>query len=244
MCKTWQILTGQAPETIATVAAATALVDPNTKTNREIFVGNVPLEAQADALQQFLGSAMQQVGLTTAPGNPIVHVRMNARFSFLEFRSMEEATHALFLNNIPFGSSTLTFARPSKYAGPVTPTKSWFETLADSNVLGNVMEQQAAGPPPSTVVRIGSVVNADELVDDESYQEVIEDMREECSRYGTVLGIEIPRNAAAGVGYVFVQYSTVEEATKARNAFSSRTFDGKQVDATFFGHDDFAAKRF
>lgn len=45
---------------------------------------------------------------------------------------------------------------------------------------------------------------------------VVEDMTEECSKYGTVAAIEIPHvgGPTQGVGYVFVKYNTREEAQK------------------------------
>lgn len=116
---TWQVLTGQAtPDSIPPP------LDPNTKTRRELFVGNMPPEAQGSVIRDFLGNAMTQVGLTTGAGNPIVNVRMNSRFSFLEFRSVEECTNALNLNNIPFMGASLNLARPAKYDGPQTVSKS------------------------------------------------------------------------------------------------------------------------
>lgn len=41
-------------------------------------------------------------------------------------------------------------------------------------------------------------------------------MTEECSKYGSVAGIEIPHvgGPGAGVGFVFVKYTTREEAQK------------------------------
>lgn len=41
-------------------------------------------------------------------------------------------------------------------------------------------------------------------------------MTEECSKYGTVAGIEIPHvgGAGAGVGFVFVKFHTREDAQK------------------------------
>jgi hypothetical protein len=38
-------------------------------------------------------------------------------------------------------------------------------------------------------------------------------MREECKRYGAVAAVEIPRLGAPGVGYVYVQYAKLEDAT-------------------------------
>lgn len=50
----------------------------------------------------------------------------------------------------------------------------------------------------------------------ETMLQVVEDMTEECSKYGTVAAIEIPHvgGAGAGVGFVFVKYHTREDAQK------------------------------
>ena len=50
--------------------------------------------------------------------------------------------------------------------------------------------------------------------------EILEDVQEECSKYGQVLDLKIPRPAggsrqSAGVGKIFVKFDTVESATKA-----------------------------
>ena len=47
---------------------------------------------------EFLGSAMMQVGLCTAPNNPIVSTRVSTKFSFVELRSVGEAENMLNLN--------------------------------------------------------------------------------------------------------------------------------------------------
>lgn len=54
-----------------------------------------------------------QVGLCKPP-NPIISIRMNARFAFLEMRSAEDATAALNLDGIPFGGASLSVGRPKK----------------------------------------------------------------------------------------------------------------------------------
>eukprot|EP00958_Prasinococcus_capsulatus_P003189 scaffold293_cov267-Prasinococcus_capsulatus_cf.AAC.17 len=45
------------------------------------------------------------------------------------------------------------------------------------------------------IVSLSSCVTADELKDDAEYEEILDDMREECSKYGTVKDIVIPRPA-------------------------------------------------
>lgn len=46
---------------------------------------------------------------------------------------------------------------------------------------------------PTDVLCLLNMVSPDELIDDEEYEEILEDIREECSKYGTVKSIEIPR---------------------------------------------------
>ncbi len=81
----------------------------------------------------------------------------------------------------------------------------------------------------TTCIKIGNVVDEQEL--EEEFEEVLEDMREECGKYGTVKSVDIPLKGKDGAGFVFVQYSTPEEANSAKQGFGTRTFDGKQVSA-------------
>lgn len=46
---------------------------------------------------------------------------------------------------------------------------------------------------PTEVLCLLNMVMPEELVDDEDYEEILEDIREECCKYGSVRSIEIPR---------------------------------------------------
>lgn len=46
---------------------------------------------------------------------------------------------------------------------------------------------------PTEVLCLLNMVMPEELLDDEDYEEILEDIREECCKYGTVRSIEIPR---------------------------------------------------
>ena len=84
----------------------------------------------AQMLTEFLGKAMEHVGLATAPGNPILNCRPSGKFAFIEIRSKEEAANALNLNNIPYLGEQLSVRRPTKYMGPQTPHGNWEDILA------------------------------------------------------------------------------------------------------------------
>jgi hypothetical protein len=68
-----------------------------------------------------------------------------------------------------------------------------------------------------------------------------EDVNDECNNYGTVRAIVIPRPSGSSVddeeksvGNIFVSFTSPEAATKAKNALSGRTYDGKSVVAVFY----------
>lgn len=142
--QTWQQLTGQplppgmvpvpenTPEALLIGGSGSGgmSTNPEEKLQRELFVGNTTPEMTEAMLRDFLGRAMEQVGLTLYPGNPILACRVSGKFAFVELRSKEEAANALNLNNIPYLGAQLRVGRPSKYTGPETPHGNWEDILA------------------------------------------------------------------------------------------------------------------
>lgn len=70
-------------------------------------------------------------------------------------------------------------------------------------------------------------------------------MQEECSKYGQILGVKIPRPSggsrqSAGVGKIFVKFDTVESTTNALKALAGRKFSDRTVVTTYFSEVSFA----
>lgn len=69
--------------------------------------------------------------------------------------------------------------------------------------------------------------------------EIVEDVTEECGKYGQVLDLKLPRPILGkenkGVGKIFVKYDTPESAQKALRALAGRKFADRTVVVTFFG---------
>lgn len=69
--------------------------------------------------------------------------------------------------------------------------------------------------------------------------EILEDVREECSKFGEVLDLKIPRSRGAhtnpGVGKIFVKFDGIESAQKALQALAGRKFNDRTVVVTSFG---------
>ncbi|GMG16649.1 unnamed protein product [Phytophthora fragariaefolia] len=101
-----------------TMAAAVAQ-----KPARELYVGNLPPNVTGPQLQEFLSTIIQQVGLTTQPGNPIINTwtSTDGHFAFCEMRTVEECNLALLLNQLSLLGQPLKFGRPRSFMGPPQP---------------------------------------------------------------------------------------------------------------------------
>ncbi len=74
--------------------------------------------------------------------------------------------------------------------------------------------------PPSRILVLKNIVQIHELEIDEEYQEIKEDVKEQCSIHGKVIQVKIPRpisgESVPGLGKIFVEFSSVDEAKEAR----------------------------
>jgi hypothetical protein len=262
--RTWQELTGQA------VPVGTVLDSEQEKIKKELFVGNTTPEMSEQMLREFLGNAMEQVGLNIMAGNPVTACRVSGKFAFIELRTAQEAANALNLNNIPFMGAQLRVGRPSKWTGPPDYHGNWEDILAKymsgelqaghtapgqgAAVMMNSAAAAAAnaaavsgagtGPPPSRVVELQNMLTDNDLVNEEEYNDIMEDTKEECGQYGQLVSVYIPRAGEPGATKIFLEYAASEDAAKAITGLEGRTFDGRRVQATYFDETKFAKKEF
>ena len=117
------------------------------------------------------------------------------------------------------------------------------------NIPGLQLEggTSAAGMP-TTVLCLMNMVSLDELRDDEEYEGIMEDVRDECSKYGSVRSVEIPRPIGdievPGCGKIFVEFANKLECQKAQGALAGRKFASRVVVTSFFDVEKFAARDF
>lgn len=240
--KSWQELTGQ------NLPDGAYLDAEQEKIRRELFIGNTTPEMTEGMLKEFLGNALQQVGLAMGPGNPINTCRVSGKFAFIELRTAAEAAQALNLNNIPFLGTALRVGRPSKYTGPADVHGNWEDILAKymsgELLLPNSPQMQPTVTNTSRVVQLKNMLSPQDLEDPEEYEDIMQDTREECSKFGNLLQVMIPRKGEVGATQIFLEYGTSEEANAAILGLRGRTFDGRSVEATFFDEGKFAARDF
>ncbi|PIA17122.1 hypothetical protein COEREDRAFT_97055 [Coemansia reversa NRRL 1564] len=101
------------------------------------------------------------------------------------------------------------------------------------------------------IVQLLNMVTPADLADDAEYEDIVEDVRDECSTHGEVSDVVIPRNSAdhpdtqvPGVGKVFVKFADVMAATSALNALAGRQFMGRTVIASYISEEDFTNRNY
>ncbi|KAF8409934.1 hypothetical protein HHK36_002453 [Tetracentron sinense] len=175
------------------------------------------------------------------------------------------------LNGIKMGDKTLTVRRANLGTSQPKPEQE--------NVLLQAQQQIALqrlvfqpGALATKVVCLTEVVTANELNDDEEYEDIVEDMRAEGGKYGMLVTVVIPRPKAngepsPGVGkrnkysvwsscilyghwdslsviLVFLEYADTDGAAKARMGLNGRKFGGNQVMAVFYPEDKFSQQEY
>uniref|UniRef100_A0A8C1NSU2 Serine/threonine-protein kinase Kist n=1 Tax=Cyprinus carpio TaxID=7962 RepID=A0A8C1NSU2_CYPCA len=77
---------------------------------------------------------------------------------------------------------------------------------------------------PTPVLRLLNVIDDNHLYNEDEYEDIIEDMKEECQKYGTVVSLLIPKENP-GKGQVFVEYANAGDSKEAQRLLTGRTFD-------------------
>jgi splicing factor U2AF subunit len=153
--------------------------------------------------------------------------------------------------------------RPSKWTGSTDHHGNWEDILA-KYMSGELVPQgggsgagaaAAADPqqqqqqPPTRIVELRNMVTRQDLADDGDYADIVEDTQQECSQFGQLVRVVIPRGGAAGAGpggdpRVYLEYSTPGDAASAVRALQGRTFDGRQVQASYYDEDKFSRQEY
>ncbi|GMT13463.1 hypothetical protein PFISCL1PPCAC_4760, partial [Pristionchus fissidentatus] len=96
---------------------------------------------------------------------------------------------------------------------------------------------QGAGPV-TEVLCLLNMVTEEELRSDEDFDDIVEDIREECTKYGNVRSVEIPRPIpgmpVSGVGKVYVEFGDKADCQRAQAALTGRKFANRTVVTSYF----------
>jgi len=91
----------------------------------------------------------------------------------------------------------------------------------------------------STVVCLENMVTAEELADDTEYNDILDDIRDEGSKYGA-LRVTLPRPPHPSAGKVFLHYQDQANAVKAAFALAGRKFGPNVVTSRYYPEKEFS----
>ncbi|XP_017018799.1 splicing factor U2AF 50 kDa subunit [Drosophila kikkawai] len=99
---------------------------------------------------------------------------------------------------------------------------------------------------PTEVLCLLNMVLPEELLDDEEYQDIRNDIQLECAKYGEVRSLKIPRpvgksHSPQGCGKVYVQFECVADCEKALKALTGRKFSGRIVMTAYYDPEKYQA---
>ncbi|XP_022775294.1 splicing factor U2af large subunit B-like isoform X5 [Durio zibethinus] len=148
------------------------------------------------------------------------------------------------LNGIKMGDKTLTVRRANQGATQPRPEQENILQHAQQQIALQRLILQPQGVP-TKVVCLTQALSEDDLRDDEEYEDIVEDMKQEGGKHGVLVNVVIPRpnpngEPLPGVGKVFLEYSDVEGSRKAQAAMNGRKFGENQVIAVFYPENKFA----
>lgn len=218
-------------------------------TGNKLFVGGLPPNLNGDQVQELLNSfgEIKTFHLVKDGAGAI-----SKGFAFVEFADPTMTEMAIQgLNGFQIGERQLVVQRAATTAraSEASNAHSAAEFLAKSKIL----EAAEADTAESRVMLMLNMVTSDELYDDQEYADILEDVRDECQKYGEVEGVRIPRpvpkstkwetsdsaaqtaeknrkiNEENGVGRVYIMYDTVDSARKAMKALGGRQFAGRTI---------------
>ncbi|KAL3346108.1 hypothetical protein AABB24_024850 [Solanum stoloniferum] len=207
-----------------------------------IFVGGLPYYFTESQIRELLESFGQLRGFDLVKDRETGNSKGYAFCVYQDVSVTDIACAAL--NGIKMGDKTLTVRRANQGTTQPNPEQESVLLHAQQQIaLQRFMLQP--GALATKVLCLTEVVSVDELKDDDDYQDILEDMRIECGKFGALLNVVIPRpnpngEPTPGLGKVFLEYADVDSSSKARQGLNGRKFGGNQVIAVFYPENKFS----
>jgi len=204
----------------------------------KVFVGGLPNYLTEDQVKELLTSfgALKAFNLVKD-----VASGLSKGYAFAEYADGSLTDQAIAgLHGMQLGDKKLIVQRASIGAKNLATALP-----AQIQVPGLV----GTGPgQPTEVLCLLNMVVQEDLTDEEEYEDILEDIREECSKFGEVRSLEIPRPVPGvevpGCGKVFIEYATSVQCQKAQHALTGRKFSNRVVVTSYFDLDKYHRRDF
>nr|KAG5703804.1 hypothetical protein BaRGS_031438 [Batillaria attramentaria] len=205
----------------------------------KIFIGGLPSYLTEDQMKELLISFGPLKAFNLVKDNA---TGLSKGFAFCEYVDPNVTDQACAgLNGMQLGDKKLIVQRAS-----VGAKNSQHQAPVQLQVPGLNLNQGAG--QATEVLCLMNMIMPEELEDEEEYEDILEDVREECGKYGIVRSLEIPRPIKGvevpGVGKIFVEFNSVIDCQKAQQALAGRKFSNRVVVTSYFDPDAYHRREF
>uniref|UniRef100_A0A914HXZ7 U2 snRNP auxiliary factor large subunit n=1 Tax=Globodera rostochiensis TaxID=31243 RepID=A0A914HXZ7_GLORO len=203
----------------------------------KLYIGGLPGHLNSDQVKELLSAFGQlkafNLVMDTTTG-------LSKGYAFCEYLDQSLTDQAVVgLNGMQLGDNRLLVQLAAAGARQSVTHPSTAVQIAGIDL------SKGAGPP-TEVLCLMNMVTEEELQLDEDYEDITEDIREECNKFGNVVSMEIPRPGyeERGVGKVFIEFQSKEECQKAQAALTGRKFANRVVVTSYFDPDLYHRRQF
>lgn len=205
----------------------------------KIFIGGLPSYLTEDQMKELLISFGPLKAFNLVKDNA---TGLSKGFAFCEYVDPNVTDAACAgLNGMQLGDKKLIVQRAS-----VGAKNAQNQAPVQLQVPGLNLNQESGAA--TEVLCLMNMIMPEELEDEEEYEDILEDVREECGKYGAVRSLEIPRPIKGvevpGVGKIFVEFNSIIDCQKAQQALAGRKFSNRVVVTSYFDPDAYHRREF
>jgi len=185
-----------------------------------LLLSGVPTTLKEEQIRELVSAFGTVVELTLVADMNTGEFKGHVYCEYTEPTMAEQAIMGL--NDLPIGETKLVVQRA---------------------VMAPTMVAPISLPPCTKVLLLMNMVADADLADDEDYQDICEDVKEECSKYGTVVSQKIPRSGP-GKGKIFMEFTLESHAQTCAAALAGRKFAQRTVAASFISEQAYMLEEF
>ncbi len=209
----------------------------------KVFLGGLPNYLNEDQVKELLTSFGQLRAFNLVKDSA---TGLSKGYAFCEYVDVTITDQAIAgLNGMQLGDKKLIVQRASVGAKNTAAMNVAPVQIQVPGIAGSIN----AGPGnPTEVLCLLNMVTPEELTDEEEYEDILEDIKEECAKFGAVRSVEIPRPVPGvevpGCGKVFVEFASIPECQKAQHSLTGRKFSNRVVVTSYFDPDKYHRREF
>jgi len=203
----------------------------------KIFIGGLPTHLTSEQVKELLSSFGQLKAFNLVVDQ---NTGLSKGYAFCEYLDASLTDQAIAgLNGMQLGENKLLVQLSC------TGARTTGTAINTQTQIAGIDLSKGAGPP-TEVLCLMNMITEEELQQDEEYEDILEDVREECVKYGNVVSLEIPRPGVdeRGIGKVFVEFSSKNECQRAQAALTGRKFANRVVVTSYFDPDLYHRRQF